>query len=372
MNLDHLFATANHHPIVVTPSGLHRGAGAPGVFDRERASFTPAASPAARSDSLSRVRPERARRSQDMRREHWGRDPSGTSGVTRRGATYAGMYLPRRTILPAKSSPLHNEMSYLPRYAARVFPVRDSGPRPAVRTSLAHGRDVLDALPSEIVTNFRNKAVNYIRNFHPRWRVGKLWQATYQTVDRTEAEAIIAGQGSIFRWLPDGALRVSTRCDALTTHPGDRRQCVVQPSGAVPPLGTRTGRASHGGGVVRQRSGAAVLRVRGRLSPMEESALRADPTPLSVHASCCLTGNEATCWSSITFSCCTGASDFTGGERKTFAYLSRQPDGAERMPIELKQIDGVNSHESEYLYDEIFRQGNIFASRIELCPLMPS
>src|SRR5882672_11922670 len=24
------------------------------------------------------------------------------------------------------------------------------------------------------------------------------------------------------------------------------------------------------------------------------------------------------------------------------------------MPIELKQIDGINSHESEYLYDEIF------------------
>jgi len=87
------------------------------------------------------------------------------------------------------------------------------------QTSLAHGRDVLDALPSEIVANFRNKAVNYIRNFHPRWRVGKTWQDTYKTVDPTEAEAIIAGQGSIFRWLPGGVLRVSTRCDALTTHP---------------------------------------------------------------------------------------------------------------------------------------------------------
>jgi hypothetical protein len=69
------------------------------------------------------------------------------------------------------------------------------------------------------VANFRNKAVNYIRNFHPRWRVGKSWQATYQTVDRTAAESIIAGQGSLFCWLPDGVLQVSTRCDALTTHP---------------------------------------------------------------------------------------------------------------------------------------------------------
>lgn len=114
---------------------------------------------------------------------------------------------------------LHNEMSYLPSWPTRLFfysliPAATGG-----QTSLAMSADVLRSLPEEIVRNFRDKKINYIRNFHANIPFGKSWQATYQTEDRQEVEKIAAEQGSICNWSSDGMLRVTTRCDAFSTHP---------------------------------------------------------------------------------------------------------------------------------------------------------
>jgi len=114
---------------------------------------------------------------------------------------------------------LHNEMSYLPRWPTRLFffsliPAASGG-----QTSLAHSVDVLRAVPDEIVRKLREKKVKYIRNFQPDIPLGKSWQATYQTDSREEVEEIAASQGSTCDWMPNGALRVTTVCDAFTTHP---------------------------------------------------------------------------------------------------------------------------------------------------------
>lgn len=114
---------------------------------------------------------------------------------------------------------LHNEMSYLPRWPSRLFfysllPAKSGG-----QTSLANSGDVMRALPVEIVRKLRDKKINYIRNFHSNFPLGKSWQATYQTEDRAEVESTAAEQGSTCEWLPGGMLRVSTCCDALMTHP---------------------------------------------------------------------------------------------------------------------------------------------------------
>lgn len=114
---------------------------------------------------------------------------------------------------------LHNEMSYLAKWPQRLFffcavPAQSGG-----QTPLAHSGDVLRALPPHIVAKFREKKINYIHNFHPNSRLGKSWQTTYSTHDRAEVEAIIAKQSSTCRWSSGGALRVSTQCNALTTHP---------------------------------------------------------------------------------------------------------------------------------------------------------
>lgn len=114
---------------------------------------------------------------------------------------------------------LHNEMSYLPSWPTRLFfysliPANTGG-----QTSLAMSADVLRCLPEEITRKFREKKINYIRNFQAKIPFGKSWQATYQTEDREEVERIAAEQGSICSWSSDGMLRVATQCDAFATHP---------------------------------------------------------------------------------------------------------------------------------------------------------
>ena len=114
---------------------------------------------------------------------------------------------------------LHNEMSYLPAWPRRllfhsVLPATSGG-----QTSLAHSADVLRAMPQDIVERFRQKKIRYLRNFPSGLKIGKSWQSTYQTEERTEAEDIVTQQGSTCTWLPDGSLQVQTCCAATATHP---------------------------------------------------------------------------------------------------------------------------------------------------------
>jgi len=114
---------------------------------------------------------------------------------------------------------LHNEMSYLPTSPRRLFfysllPARSGG-----QTSLANGLDVCRAMPEEIVAALRKRGLKYIRNFKQSVPLGKSWQETYSTNDRAEVAQLVARQGSECSWLPEGTLQVSTRCQALATHP---------------------------------------------------------------------------------------------------------------------------------------------------------
>ncbi|TXH70054.1 MAG: TauD/TfdA family dioxygenase [Lysobacteraceae bacterium] len=114
---------------------------------------------------------------------------------------------------------LHNEMSYLPEWPSRLFffsliPALSGG-----QTSLANSGDVMNAMSPEIIGKFREKRINYVRNFHSNIPFGKSWQATYQTEDRGRVEEIANGQGSTCSWMPNGVLRVTTKCDAFKVHP---------------------------------------------------------------------------------------------------------------------------------------------------------
>jgi len=114
---------------------------------------------------------------------------------------------------------LHHEMSYLPVPPKRIFFYCEEPSKMGGQTSLANSLNVLHSIPSEIVEEFRRKKLNYIRTFHPEGHFGKSWQETYFTDDIDEALDQIESQGSIYRWLDDGSLQVSTLLDAVITHP---------------------------------------------------------------------------------------------------------------------------------------------------------
>lgn len=216
MNLQPLFKAA-HHPVVMTPSS-----------DNSEA-------------ALAAYLADNAEQVAGLLREHGGIllrgfAVDGAESFARlcavlggKAGSYVGGNSPRTrlaqdvytsTEFPASETiSLHNEMSYLPNWPKRLFfycqvPAASGG-----QTTLAHGGDLLQALPAGLVQQLREKRICYIRNFQAKARMGKSWQSTYQTESRDEAEQAILAQGSSFRWGDDGSLRVSTVCDATLTHP---------------------------------------------------------------------------------------------------------------------------------------------------------
>jgi alpha-ketoglutarate-dependent taurine dioxygenase len=113
---------------------------------------------------------------------------------------------------------LHNEMSYLPQWPKRLFFYSSLPAAWGGQTTLAHGADLLQALPDALVNKFRDKQICYIRNFPAKAKMGKSWQATYQSEQRDEVEQAILAQGSTLVWDDAGGLRVSTVCEATLTH----------------------------------------------------------------------------------------------------------------------------------------------------------
>ncbi|MEB1528123.1 TauD/TfdA family dioxygenase [Xanthomonas sp. WHRI 7945] len=217
MKVGPLFSTSDHHPVVVTPNGdsslgalqaymaenqldiqqllkqhggiLFRGFGLDGAQDFHNCS------------------------------EILGAKPFGyVGGDSPRNRVVADVFT--STEYPASEViSMHNEMSYLPSWPTRLFFYSLTPAVSGGQTSLANSGDVLRSLPDEVVRKFRAKKIKYIRNFQPGIPFGKSWQATYQTDDPARVERIAAEQGSACIWSANGMLRVSTVCDAFTTHP---------------------------------------------------------------------------------------------------------------------------------------------------------
>jgi alpha-ketoglutarate-dependent taurine dioxygenase len=114
---------------------------------------------------------------------------------------------------------LHNEMSYLPRWPRRLLFFSLAPALSGGQTSLANGADIVAAMPAGIIARLRARRICYIRNFSADGKVGKTWQATYQSESRSEVERLAASLGSRCEWHASGALQVHTVCDALALHP---------------------------------------------------------------------------------------------------------------------------------------------------------
>lgn len=217
MNVEPLFSSADHHPVVMTPSSDCSLNGLCDYLETNRDSIHTLLV----QHGAILFRGFNLTTPADFRRcaESLGAKPYG----------YAGGNTPRTRVVPdiftsteypaSEVIGLHHEMSYLPDWPKRLFfysliPAAEGG-----QTSLASSRDVLRSLAADIVTRFREKKVTYIRYFHSSIPIGRSWEATYQTKDRSEATAIAERQGSTCTWLPNGDLCVTTRCQALASHP---------------------------------------------------------------------------------------------------------------------------------------------------------
>jgi alpha-ketoglutarate-dependent taurine dioxygenase len=124
-------------------------------------------------------------------------------------------YPPDKTIL------FHNESSHLPTWPMKQFffcvvPAAEGGTTP-----IYDGREVLAALDPEVVHEFEQKGLRYVRNFSAG--VDVPWQEFFKTDDRTEVERICAEGGMTAEWTDIG-LRVSNTTRGVAAHPrtGDK------------------------------------------------------------------------------------------------------------------------------------------------------
>lgn len=129
----------------------------------------------------------------------------------------AGVYT--STSFPARENlPLHNELSYSNRFPARlvfgcITPAAQGG-----NTPLCDGRELLNRMPQDFVQDAVECGLRYTQRLHSGSGCGKSWMDTFESSDRGEVEAWLAGQEAQFSW--DGeTLVVSEVAQPVLKHP---------------------------------------------------------------------------------------------------------------------------------------------------------
>ncbi len=111
----------------------------------------------------------------------------------------------------------HSESSHLPKWPLRQFffciqPAQEQG-----ETPLLDNRRVAAELDAEIVGEFEERGLLYVRNFSPGIDVS--WQDFFKTDDRGEVERTCAEEGIECEWKDGDSLRISQRGPGVTRHP---------------------------------------------------------------------------------------------------------------------------------------------------------
>jgi alpha-ketoglutarate-dependent taurine dioxygenase len=113
---------------------------------------------------------------------------------------------------------LHNEMSYARDWPRRLFLFCHTPAEQGGETHLADGRRVLVAIPTEVRERFASRGVMYVRNLQDGRGLGKSWQDTFETSDRSRVEELCRAAGLEFRWTSSGLWTRAVR-PAVIEHP---------------------------------------------------------------------------------------------------------------------------------------------------------
>jgi alpha-ketoglutarate-dependent taurine dioxygenase len=111
----------------------------------------------------------------------------------------------------------HNESSHMSRWPQKINffcaqPAEQGGATP-----VADCREVARRMDPEILHNFEEKGLMYVRNFSPGLDVS--WQQFFHTTDRHEVESACQQAGVTCEWTGKDSLRIAQRCQAVTRHP---------------------------------------------------------------------------------------------------------------------------------------------------------
>ena len=119
----------------------------------------------------------------------------------------------------------HNEGSHTPELPTRQFFYCSRANFTGGETPIVDSREMVRALPQDILRPLADKGLVYVRNFIRGVDVS--WQDFFRTQDRADVERRCVEQQVEWHWKPDGSLRLLTRAPALIRHPlsGERSFC---------------------------------------------------------------------------------------------------------------------------------------------------
>jgi alpha-ketoglutarate-dependent taurine dioxygenase len=114
---------------------------------------------------------------------------------------------------------LHNELSYAPSWPMKILfwcekPAADGGETPIMDSRL-----VLRLLPNSLVDRFQARGLIYLQTLHDGAGLGRSWQSTFETADRSAAEQFLNKNGVEFEWTERNGLRIRYHRKALEPHP---------------------------------------------------------------------------------------------------------------------------------------------------------
>jgi alpha-ketoglutarate-dependent taurine dioxygenase len=113
---------------------------------------------------------------------------------------------------------MHSEMSYSSRWPSRLMFICDRASATGGATPVVDTQLWLQSLDSEVREAFEN-GVQYTQNMHAGAGLGKSWQVTFETEDRSVVDAWLEGTGADWTWKPNGRLRISQVRPATLRHP---------------------------------------------------------------------------------------------------------------------------------------------------------
>ena len=128
------------------------------------------------------------------------------------GDVYTSTEYPASEVIPQ-----HNEMAYTSVWPRWLWFYSQIAARSGGETPLADSHAVYQRIPAEVRERFERNGVRYVRNYRPG--LGVSWQETFPGMDKSAVEQFCAERGIVYEWLPDGSLRTSETCQAITTHP---------------------------------------------------------------------------------------------------------------------------------------------------------
>jgi alpha-ketoglutarate-dependent taurine dioxygenase len=114
---------------------------------------------------------------------------------------------------------LHNELSYAQSWPSNILFWCDIPAAQGGETPIIDSRTALGLLPKSLVERFEAKGLVYLQTLHGGAGLGRSWQSSFETDDRSIVERTLKADGVDFEWNSAGALKIRYCRKAVETHP---------------------------------------------------------------------------------------------------------------------------------------------------------